>query len=93
MENNEVRAIQLRHLKRLAMVLAQAWVEDGRPLKFDQIFFPNGISVRVVVNENRTAQDTHPLRRADDMPGVDYARLRHGLMDVEEQMADRSQDA
>lgn len=63
MENSEVGAVKLLMVKRVAMLLAEVWVELLRPLPFDHVLFPNGIRVRVIVDEYHNPEDTQPLRK------------------------------
>jgi len=60
------------------MSCAEVWVEFLRPVPFDQVFYMNGLRVRVSIDEYRTEQDTKPLRRESE---------------VESLMSDRSADA
>jgi hypothetical protein len=49
-----------------ALMLARIYQQWIHPRKYDRIFYPNGLRVRVTIEQHKTADDTQPLRPAQD---------------------------
>lgn len=49
-----------------ALMLARIYQQWIHPRKYDRIFYPNGLRVRVTIEQYTTAEDTQPMSRVKD---------------------------
>jgi hypothetical protein len=49
-----------------ALMLARIYQQYIHPRKYDRVFLPNGLRIRVTVERYVTADDTQPLHAAQD---------------------------
>lgn len=59
--SKQAQQLRVAFMRRLALNMAEAWLEYLYPLAIDEVVYPGGKRIEVIVREYKSEQDTKPV--------------------------------
>jgi hypothetical protein len=62
---NEQDTLKTSLISEAAMMMARIYKQHLHPMKYERIFYLDGIRVKVTIEEHKSGQDTQPMTRVE----------------------------